>query len=127
VKRSVPATAAMLAASVAMLCAEMRSEPARSARPLLGATIAPFPDGPGKEIADKACLNCHATDIVRQQRLSEKQWTANVTKMIGWGAELREDRKDDLIRYLVANFGPANRTFQPVVVQPNRPPRLDAP
>jgi hypothetical protein len=112
VKRLRSTGAAVLAASVAVLSAQTR--------PPLGARIAPFPNGPGKEIADKACLNCHASDIVRQQKLSEKQWTANVTKMIGWGAELPENRKEELIRYLAANFGPTNRAFQPVVVQPNR-------
>lgn len=89
-------------------------------RPLLGSTIAPLPDGQGKEIADQACLKCHSTDIVRQQKLTEKQWTASVTKMIGWGAEVPESRKDELVRYLVANFGPGNAAFRPVVVQPNR-------
>jgi hypothetical protein len=113
--------AAVLAASVAVLSAQTRTTSRSSDRPPLGATIAPFPNGPGKEIADKACLNCHASDVVRQQKLSEKQWMANVTKMVGWGAELPEDRREELIRYLAANFGPANRAFQPIVVQPYRP------
>ena len=117
------AGAAVLVASLAVLCAQTRTTPPSTDRPLLGATIAPFPNGPGKEIADKACLTCHAPDIVRQQRLSEKQWTANVTKMIGWGAELPENREAELIRYLASNFGPGNRAFQPVVVRPNRVPR----
>jgi mono/diheme cytochrome c family protein len=121
VKRLGSTGAAVFAASLAVLCAQTRAAPSSTARPLLGAAIAPFPNGPGKEIADKACLNCHAPDIVRQQRLTEKQWTANVTKMVGWGAELPENQREKLIRYLAANFGPANRAFQPVVVQPNRP------
>jgi cytochrome c5 len=91
-----------------------------TARPQLGTTIAPFPAGPGKDVADQACLKCHSTDIVRQQKLSEKQWTASVTKMVGWGAEVPENRKDELVRYLTANFGPANAAFRPVVVQPYR-------
>jgi hypothetical protein len=123
VKRFGSAGAAVVVASLAVLCAQTRTTPPSTDRPLLGATIAPFPNGPAKEIADKACLNCHASDIVRQQKLSEKQWMANVTKMIGWGAELPEDRREELIRYLAANFGPANRAFQPVVVQPNRAAR----
>jgi len=69
-------------------------------------------------MADKACLRCHSADILRQQRLSERQWTANVTKMIGWGAEVPEDRKAELVAYLVRNFGPDNDRFRPVVTRP---------
>ncbi len=85
--------------------------------------IAPFPDGPAKAVADQACLKCHSTDIVRQQRLTEKQWTANVTKMIGWGAEVPEDRREELVRYLAKNFGPGNAAFRPVVTRPLRSTR----
>lgn len=113
--------AAVLLAGVAAHAGRAGAKPLPpSDRPLLGSTIAPFPEGPGKEIGDQACLKCHSTDIVRQQRLTEKQWTASVTKMIGWGAEVPESRKDELVRYLVANFGPGNSAFRPVVVQPNR-------
>jgi hypothetical protein len=91
--------------------------------PELGTVLAPFPAGPAKAVADQACLNCHASDVVRQQKLTEKQWTANLTKMIGWGAEVPENRKEELIRYLVENFGPANTAFKPVIVQPVRSTR----
>ena len=86
--------------------------------PVLSTRLAPFPPGEGKALADQACLNCHSTDIVRQQRLNEKQWTANVTKMVGWGAEVPESGREALIAYLVANFGPDNDRFEPVVTRP---------
>ena len=86
--------------------------------PVLGTRLAGFPPGDGKEIADSACLACHSTDMVRQQRLTEKQWTASVTKMIGWGAEVPESRRDALIAYLVKNFGPDNDRFEPVITRP---------
>src|SRR5215467_1556298 len=65
--------------------------------PVLGTRLAEFPPGEGKAIADQACLACHSTDMVRQQRLTEKQWTANVTKMVGWGAEVPDSKKEALI------------------------------
>jgi quinoprotein glucose dehydrogenase len=71
-----------------------------------------------KSVADQACLNCHSADIVRQQRLNEKQWTASVNKMIGWGASVPEGKKDPLVAYLVEHFGPDNDRFQPVVTGP---------
>jgi len=88
--------------------------------PQLGTLIAPLPEGPAKDVADRACLNCHSGDVLRQQRLTEKQWTANVTKMIGWGAEVPEDRREELVRYLSKNFGPGNFGFRPVAVRPIR-------
>jgi len=74
-----------------------------------------------KAVADQACLRCHSADMVRQQRLTEKQWTAELTKMVGWGAVVPEDQKAALIAYFVEHFGPDNDRFQPVVAQP--PPR----
>jgi mono/diheme cytochrome c family protein len=86
--------------------------------PVLSTRLAPFPPGEGKAIADQACLNCHSADMVRQQRLTEKQWTASVTKMVGWGAEVTESKRDALIAYLVKNFGPDNDRFEPVITRP---------
>src|SRR5437870_1161267 len=47
--------------------------------PVLGTKLAEFPPGEGKSVADSACLSCHSTDLVRQQRMTEKQWSANLT------------------------------------------------
>jgi len=86
--------------------------------PVLGTRLLEFPPGDGKGIADQACLACHSTDMVRQQRLTEKQWTANLTKMVGWGAEVPESQREALTAYLVKNFGPDNDRFQPIVTRP---------
>jgi hypothetical protein len=86
--------------------------------PVLGTQLAELPSGPGKITADAACLKCHSADILRQQRLNEKQWTANVTKMVGWGVDVPEDKRAELIAYLVKNFGPDNDRFKPVVTRP---------
>lgn len=86
--------------------------------PVLGTRLAELPPGEGKAVADQACLNCHSADMVRQQRLTEKQWTAEVTKMTGWGAEVPDSKRDALLAYLVKNFGPDNDRFEPVVTRP---------
>lgn len=101
--------------------------PSRAARapafdvllPVLGTQLAELPPGPGKATADAACLKCHSADILRQQRLNEKQWGANVTKMAGWGADVPDPSRDELIAYLVKNFGPDNDRFKPVVTRPS--------
>jgi mono/diheme cytochrome c family protein len=46
------------------------------------------------------CLMCHGEDMTTRQRLTTKQWTAEVEKMIGWGSPLPPDRKQPLIDYL---------------------------
>jgi len=86
--------------------------------PVLGTRLAEFPPGTAKPIADKACGQCHSPDMIAQQHLTEKQWTASVNKMIGWGAEVPDDKKEALIAYLVENFGPGNDKYQPVVARP---------
>jgi len=116
------AVVAALAISLAALGGPGKPKPPADL-PQLGTLIAPLPEGPAKDVADRACLNCHSGDVLRQQRLTEKQWTANVTKMIGWGAEVPEDRREELVRYLAKNFGPGNVAFRPVAVRPIRPNR----
>ena len=114
----VMAAAALCAGPLATALAQTPKADSQGQRPSLGTQLSSLPRGPGKAMADKACLRCHSADILRQQRLSERQWTANVTKMIGWGAEVPEDRKAELVAYLVRNFGPDNDRFQPVVTRP---------
>ena len=96
--------------------------PAGAARdeelPVLGSELGSLPAGKSKPLADQACLNCHSADMIRQQRLTEKQWTAEVTKMIGWGAVVPEDEKAALAAYLFEHFGPDNDRFHPVAARP---------
>ena len=112
----------------ASLLAQQAKEPAKvkpaaeraidESLPVLGTQLAELPPGPGKAVADNGCLKCHSADILRQQRLNEKQWGANVTKMVGWGADVPDAKRDELIAYLVKNFGPDNDRFKPVVTRP---------
>ena len=43
---------------------------------------------------------------------------ASLDKMIRWGADVPADKRDELIAYLVKNFGPDNDRFKPVVTRP---------
>jgi cytochrome c5 len=86
--------------------------------PVLGTQLAGFSPGPGKAVADLACLQCHSASMVLQQRLNEKQWAKELDKMIGWGAAVPADKRDELLAYLLANFGPDNDRFEPTVTRP---------
>jgi hypothetical protein len=116
--------AILIAALVLAACAKQETAvEVKRAKPVvlqsLGSHITPNPPGPGKEVADAACLICHSSDLLRQQRLTEKQWTGTVDKMIRWGAPVKEEQKPLLIAYLTKHFGPDNR-FTPVEVLPAR-------
>jgi hypothetical protein len=43
---------------------------------------------------------------MRQQRLARPQWDREVTKMTGWGAEIKTDDRNALLDYLSATFKP---------------------
>lgn len=86
--------------------------------PILGTKLAEMPPGAGKASADAACMTCHSGDMIAQQRLTERQWTAEITKMVGWGADVPTDRRDELVAYLVKNFGPDSPKYSPVFTRP---------
>jgi hypothetical protein len=122
--------AALIFAAGSSLLAQQAKKPAKpksetkaapaidESLPILGTQLAELPAGPGKAAADAGCLKCHSADILRQQRLNEKQWGASVTKMVGWGADVPDAKRDELIAYLAKNFGPDNDRFKPVVTRP---------
>lgn len=85
---------------------------------MLGTRLSPLPEGTGRASVEKACLQCHASDMLRQQRLTEKQWTSELDKMIRWGAAVSDADKAETLRYLIDHFGPGNDAFQPVAVAP---------
>lgn len=87
--------------------------------PMPGTRFPALPEGDGKADVEAACYACHSSDLLVQQRLTEKQWTATVEKMERWGAVVPAGRKDAVVRYLERNFGPRNR-FAPIRTAPVR-------
>ena len=86
--------------------------------PAVGARTPPLPEGVGRSIAEQSCLGCHSGDVLRQQRLTERQWTASIAKMKGWGAELSEEESARLLTYLTEHFGPGNDGYRAVLTRP---------
>ena len=85
--------------------------------PVLGTRFHSLPAGSGKQLVEASCFPCHSADMLVQQRLTEKQWTAEVDKMIRWGAVMNESDKPAMIAYLAKSFGPSNK-FTPVKTRP---------
>jgi ubiquinol-cytochrome c reductase cytochrome c subunit len=80
----------------------------------LGAALAgagrqdPDDEAEAKELGRRAfvenCLICHGEEMASRQRLTTKQWTAEVDKMIGWGAPVPADQKTLLLKYVAESF-----------------------
>ena len=85
--------------------------------PMLGTHFKSLPEGKGRAEVETACYACHASDLLAQQRLTEKQWTATVEKMARWGAVVKDDEKSVIIAYLAKHFGPENK-FTPTKTKP---------
>ena len=67
-----------------------------------------WPEGEGREIAERACSQCHDPVVITASRLSAGQWSARVDAMLAKGAKVGDDEIDPLIEYLATHFGPAS-------------------
>ena len=74
--------------------------------PTLWAQSPELPPGPVQAKVTTACLECHESRIILQQRLSKATWTKEVDKMIKWGAVVDAADRDAFIDYLSTNFPP---------------------
>lgn len=64
--------------------------------------------GTGAEVVQANCGACHSLDYIQMNSpfLDEKGWTAEVTKMVKtFGAPVDEADQQQIIAYLVANYG----------------------
>jgi len=85
--------------------------------PIVGTKFGTLPEGKGKSVVESRCYACHSADILLQQRLNEKQWTATVEKMTRWGAPVTDEEKPVVIAYLTKHFGLDNNRFKAMKVR----------
>jgi hypothetical protein len=83
------------------------------------AQSADLPAGPLQTRVATACLECHDSRIIQQQRLSKGAWTKEVDKMIKWGALIGPADRDGFIDYLSMNFPPDKEPEPAVRVNPS--------
>ena len=65
-----------------------------------------LPPGPMQAKVKTACMECHDSGIIVQQRLDRKSWTKEVDKMVNWGALVEKQDRDAFVDYLSTNFPP---------------------
>jgi CO dehydrogenase/acetyl-CoA synthase alpha subunit len=64
-----------------------------------------FPAGPAMAKVAAACSTCHARDIVLNAKKSRAQWETSLDRMIDRGAKVSDADYDQVVDYLVKNFG----------------------
>jgi sulfite oxidase len=53
-----------------------------------------------------ACGGCHDEHMMRQQHLTRAQWDREITKMSGWGADVKPENRESILDYLSSGFKP---------------------
>ena len=51
-----------------------------------------------------ACFACHDEHMMFQQHLTPAQWDREVNKMTGWGAKIKPENREAILKYLSDNF-----------------------
>ena len=64
-----------------------------------------LPDGPGKDVVAKVCIDCHTAASFRKMRLNEDEWWDKVGDMVDRGAKADETQQAVVVAYLAKNFG----------------------
>src|ERR1035437_6889425 len=64
-----------------------------------------LPDGPGKEIAGRICLECHDSVNFRKARLTSEEWADSVADMVERGAKGSPAEIEAVVGDLAKNFG----------------------
>lgn len=65
-----------------------------------------LPDGPGKPVLEKLCLQCH--DVAKSVSLRQDRngWGQTMTKMIAMGMKGSDEEMQTVLDYLVEHFPP---------------------
>ena len=64
-----------------------------------------LPEGNGKDLVIRICLECHGTGHFRQFRLDQEGWSEQITDMVERGAKGTEAEMTAVAGYLEKNFG----------------------
>jgi hypothetical protein len=61
--------------------------------------------GPGSDLVQGSCGNCHGIDQVTSQQKDEAGWRTTVINMVNNGAALSDHDIDVVVSYLASNYG----------------------
>ena len=63
-----------------------------------------LPDGPGKDLVDVICSECHTTERIAAQQLTKSQWADKVLEMLQEAPDVKQSERDTIVEYLAKNF-----------------------
>ncbi len=73
---------------------------------LADAQSKPLPPGPMQPKVKAACTQCHNASRITEQHFTRQEWSKELDKMAGLGAEIADSDRAALLNYLSKNFGP---------------------
>lgn len=65
----------------------------------------PLPDGEGKKVVQKLCLDCHGPENIVNKKLTKAGWEKVIDEMVKMGANGTDDEFATIVAYLTKNFG----------------------
>jgi len=68
-----------------------------------------LPEGAGKDLVARTCLQCHGAANFRKARQNRQEWAETVADMIDRGAKGTDDEFEAVLDYLSQNFGPNSK------------------
>lgn len=81
-----------------------------------------LPEGPGKEIVETSCKDCHTFDRITMAHHSLTRWRTIVREMEQKGANVDPGDLGPLVQYLAKNFGLRHTAAKPASRAPSHPP-----
>ena len=71
-----------------------------------GGPSKPLPPGPMQAKVKAACTQCHTAARITKQHMTRQQWSDQLDKMVGLGANVPDSDRKAFLNYLTKNFGP---------------------
>jgi len=73
---------------------------------LVNAQTKPLPPGPMQAKVKASCTQCHNAARITEQHLTRQEWSTELDKMTGLGADVPDADRAAILSYLSKNFGP---------------------
>ena len=65
-----------------------------------------LPEGPGKELVEAVCTECHTLERVVAKRATKAEWQDKVLEMLQEDPDVTQQERDKIVEYLAKNFPP---------------------
>ena len=73
---------------------------------MAAAQTRPLPPGPMQAKVKATCTQCHNASRITEQHLTKQEWSNELDKMVGLGADVQDADRPAFLNYLSRNFGP---------------------